>query len=120
MGYKCGNPHQLLFLSAKNQAKHRDLGLHWIHNLTGGPQVVRAGNTTSSPISLSTGAPQGSVLRPFLYSRYTSDYVVASSYNSLINFVNDTVAVGVINSDKKPYLHEVENLTAWRQANKSL
>lgn len=67
------------------------------------------GTTSSFSITLSTGVPQGSVLRPLLYSQYTSDCVATSSSNRL---VNNTMVV-ISNNDERPYLGEVENLTSW-------
>ncbi len=55
-------------------AKLQTLGLNrslcsWILDfLTDRSQVVRMGNNTSSPLILNTGAPQGCVLSPLLYS----------------------------------------------------
>jgi hypothetical protein len=47
---------------------------NWILDfLTGCPQVVRVVNKTSSMLILNTGAPQGCVLSPLLYSLFTHD-----------------------------------------------
>lgn len=44
----------------------------WIYNfLSDRPQAVRVGRQISSSITLSTGAPQGCVQSPLLYSLYT-------------------------------------------------
>ena len=45
---------------------------NWILDfLMGRPQVVRVGNKTSVTLILNTGAPQGWVLSPLLYSLFT-------------------------------------------------
>ena len=47
---------------------------NWILDfLTGRPKVVRVGNNTSATLILNTGAPQGCVLSPLLYSLFTHD-----------------------------------------------
>lgn len=59
--------------------KFKDLGFNtplcmWILDfLMGRPQVVRIGGHTSSTLILDTGAPQGCVLSPLLYTMYTHD-----------------------------------------------
>ncbi|KAI3376417.1 hypothetical protein L3Q82_016438, partial [Scortum barcoo] len=69
----------------------------WILNfLTGRPQAVRMGSTTSSTLTLNTGAPQGCVLSPLLYSLFTHDCVATHSSNTIIKFADDTTVIGLI------------------------
>ncbi len=53
-------------------------------------QVVRVGSNISSPLTLNTGAPQGCVLSPLLYSLYTHDCVATHSSNIIVKFADDT------------------------------
>ena len=64
--------------------------------LTGRPQVVKVGNNISTPLILSTGAPQGCILSPLLYSLFTHDCVAMHASNSIIKFADDTTAAGLI------------------------
>ncbi len=62
----------------------------WILDfLTGRRQVVRVGINISSPLTLNTGAPQGCVLSPLLYSLYTHDCVATHSSNVIVKFADD-------------------------------
>ncbi|KAL3065255.1 hypothetical protein OYC64_015434 [Pagothenia borchgrevinki] len=104
--------------------KLRDLGLNsalcdWILNfLTGRPQAVWMGNITSSTLILNTGAPQGCVLSPLLYSLFTHDCVAIHSSNTIVKFADDTTVIGQItDGDETAYREEVENLTSWCQDN---
>jgi hypothetical protein len=38
-------------------------------------QVVKVGNITSTPLILNTGAPQGCMLSPLIYSLFTDDHM---------------------------------------------
>ncbi|CDQ66175.1 unnamed protein product [Oncorhynchus mykiss] len=104
--------------------KQRILGLNtslcnWILDfLKGSPQVVRVGNIISTPLILNTGAPQGCVLSPLLYSLFTHDCVAMHASNSIIKFADDTTVVGLItNNDKTAYREEVRALGVWCQEN---
>ncbi len=99
-------------------AKLQTLGLNrslcsWILDfLTGRSQVVRMGNNTSSPLILNTGAPQGCVLSPLLYSLYTHDCTATHSSNVIVKFADDTTVIGLItDNDETAYREEVSTLT---------
>ncbi|KAI3367377.1 hypothetical protein L3Q82_026182 [Scortum barcoo] len=109
---------------SKLVTKLRDLGLNsalcdWILNfLTGRPQAVRMGSTTSSTLTLNTGAPQGCVLSPLLYSLFTHDCVATHSSNTIVKFADDTTIIGLITgNDETTYREEVRALTSWCQDN---
>ena len=86
----------------KRITKLRTLGLNtslcnWILDfLTGRPQVVRVGYNTSAKLILNTGAPQGCVLSPLLYSLFTHDCVAKHDSNTIIKFADDTTMVELI------------------------
>ncbi len=105
-------------------AKLQTLGLNrslcsWILDfLTGRSQVVRMGNNTSSPLILNTGAPQGCILSPLLYSLYTHDCTATHSSNVIVKFADDTTVIGLItDNDETAYREEVSTLTKWCQEN---
>ncbi len=88
---------------------------NWILDfLTGRPQSVRVGHNTSSTTILSTGAPQGCVLSPLLFTLLTHDCTAKFSSNHIIKFADDTTVVGLIsNNDEKHYREEVAQLAEW-------
>ncbi|KAK3528738.1 hypothetical protein QTP70_011206 [Hemibagrus guttatus] len=92
---------------------------NWILDfLTGRPQSVRIGNSTSSTTTLNTGAPQGCVLSPLLFTLLTHDCAAMHSSNHIIKFTDDTTVVGLISKNHvSVYREEVQRLTAWCKAN---
>ena len=104
--------------------KLRTLGLNtflcnWIlYFLTGCPQVVRVGNNIYATLILNTGAHQGFMLSPLLYSLFTHDCISRHDSNTIITFANDTTVVGLISgNDETAYREEVRDLTVWCQDN---
>ena len=81
-------------------------------------QVLKVGNIISTSLTLNTGAPQGCMLSPLLYSLFTHDYVAMHASNSIIRFADDTTVVGLItNNDETAYREEVRALGVWCQEN---
>lgn len=66
--------------------------------LTERPQAVRVSGNTSSTITLNTGAPQGCVLSPLLFTLLTYDCTPVHSSNLFIKFADDTTMVGLISN----------------------
>ncbi|KAK3560772.1 hypothetical protein QTP86_019205, partial [Hemibagrus guttatus] len=69
----------------------------WITNfLTDRQQQVRLGKLTSGSLTISTGAPQGCVLSPLLFSLYTNDCTATEPSVKLLKFADDTTVIGLI------------------------
>ncbi len=99
--------------------KLHNLGLstpvcNWILDfLTDRSQCVRVGKCISSTLSVSTGAPQGCVLSPLLYTLFTHDCSASHHANYIIKFADDTTVLGLItNNNETAYRREVEQLAA--------
>ncbi|KAL0148948.1 hypothetical protein M9458_055752 [Cirrhinus mrigala] len=87
----------------------------WITNfLTDRQQLVRLGKLTSGTRTISTGAPQGCVLSPLLFSLYTNDCTSKDPSVKLLKFADDTTVIGLIrDGDESAYRQEVEQLSLW-------
>ena len=80
--------------------------------------MVRVGSNTSATLILNTGASQGCVLSPLLYSLFTHDCMARYDSNTIIKFADDTTAVGLItDNDETTYREEVRDMVVWCQDN---
>ncbi|KAI3366890.1 hypothetical protein L3Q82_009533 [Scortum barcoo] len=92
-------------IPSKLITKLGDLGIstplrYWIMDfLTNRPQHVRSGHSCSTTITLNTGAPQGCVLSPFLYSLFTHDCRPMYGSNSITKFADDITVIGLISDN---------------------
>ncbi len=79
--------------------------------LTDRQQLVRLGKFSSSTRSISTGAHQGCVLSPLLFSLYANDCTSKDPSVKLLKFADDTTLIGLIqDGDVSAYRQEVKEL----------
>ena len=86
--------------------------------LTNRPQFVRLQDCVSDMVVCSTGAPQGTVLSPFLFTLYTSDFSYNSGSCHLQKFSDDTAIVGCVSQgDEREYRTVISDFVDWCDRN---
>ncbi|KAK3554826.1 hypothetical protein QTP70_034849 [Hemibagrus guttatus] len=76
------------------------------------------GDCISSTTTLNTGAPQGCVLSPLLFTLLTHNCAAMHSSNHIIKFADDTTVVGLISkNNESAYREEMQQLIAWCKDN---
>ena len=73
-------------------------------------KIARAEQTSTKTIN--TGAPQGTVISPFLFTLYTNDCTSHSQQASIIKFSDDTAIIDTSDSHTS-YEREVEQFAEW-------
>ena len=72
----------------------------------------------SDVLTTNTGAPQGCVLSPVLFTIYTADCRIREASNLQIKFADDTSLSGLLrNSDDTEYRKAVDELVDWCDRN---
>ena len=89
--------------------------ISWIFDyFTNRLQYVRLNGVLSSVICTDTGAPQGTVLAPFLLSLSTADCRSTDGLCPLVKCADDTKLVGKISNDEDVlYYKQIENFVNW-------
>lgn len=86
--------------------------------LTGRPQYVRLGCCMSDILISNIGAPQGTVLSPFFFTLYTTDFNYCTETCHLQKFSDDSAVVGCITGDdESEYRAVVDNFVTWSESN---
>ncbi|KAI4878441.1 hypothetical protein NFI96_034387, partial [Prochilodus magdalenae] len=102
----------------KDKLEHVGVESHlsnWILDyLTNRPQYVRTRDCVSDKVVSSTGAPQGTVLAPFLFTLYTADFMYTSLNCHLQKFSDDLAIVGLItNEEDSEYRELIQDFVHW-------
>merc|ERR1712035_43413 len=80
----------------------------WIYDyLTNRPHFVKLKGCVSDMVVSSTGAPQGTVLSPFLFTLYTSDFQYNSESCHLQKYSDDSAIVGCISDGQEAEYREL-------------
>ncbi|KAK0146668.1 RNA-directed DNA polymerase from mobile element jockey [Merluccius polli] len=89
----------------------------WIHDfLTDRKQQVKFNSHISSLKMINTGAPQGCVLSPILYTLYTNDCQASSLAHTYFKYADDTALVGFLHPDTSSvggFEREVQGFINW-------
>ena len=89
--------------------------ISWILEfLTNRTQYVNFCNSRSGVITTNTGAPQGCVVSPVLFTIYTNDCSINTNSTKLIKFADDSTIQGLIqNDDEREYFDFIDVFTNW-------
>ena len=89
-----------------------------IDYLTNIPQYMRLHDCVSEVVVCGTGAPQGTVLSPFLFSLYTSDFRYNLNHYHIQRCSDDTAIIGCVSDGNgKEYREVISDFVGWCETN---
>ena len=103
--------------------KRKDLNVRndiiaWVLEfLTHRRQYVKLNDSLSELVQINTGAPQGCVLSPTLYTIYTYNYRSHKNNTILIKFADDSTIQGLLCDSEDCYFEEVKCFVGWCEKN---
>ena len=109
-----------LLIKKMNQMSVSPSIIKWFHSfLTQRTQNVRVNSTFSDSKVISTGAPQGCVSSPVLFTLYTNDCISSHSENTIFKFSDDTAILSLQHQHTAPssYFSEVQSFVRWCDEN---
>ena len=80
-------------------------------------QIVSVNGQQSSPMFVSTGAPQGCVLSPLLFILYTNDCKCFENDCLNVKFADDVAFAGMIRNSELLYRESIRKFTEWCKEN---
>ena len=107
-------PHLLIKKLLDLQANHSII--LWIRSfLCDRPQRVMLGGHLSEEVTLSTGAPQGCVLSPVLFSLYTNEITCNNTVLALIKYADDMALAARLKDENSlaQYFQFIKDLRTW-------
>ena len=111
----------ILFSATRNLSRLLDLDVSpsivlWVRAfLRDRPQTVCVNSVKSNELILNTGAPQGCVLSPILFSIYTNEIISNTTTLTLIKFADDMALVARLKDEQSlsSYFNFIEHLISW-------
>ena len=85
--------------------------------LTHRRQYVKLNDSLSELVQINTGAPQGCILSPTLYTIYANDYRSHKNSTILIKFADDSTIQGLLCDSEDCYFEEVKCFVGWCEKN---
>ena len=80
-------------------------------------QTVVVNGILSTPLSVSSGVPQGSILSPLLFSLFLNDLLTMPIKNRIRAYADDSKLLGSVDTDES-LIPDLERIVKWTEGNK--